>query len=141
MNKRIAETLSENDAFMLTLAQQERARRKQQVAAGLLITGEDLAARLGVSATLVDSFKQNGAFFCFEGSSGERLFPAFYADQEIPLAQLEAVTHALGIVPSSAKWQFFTQARMSLAMRDPLRALKDGDFHAVVVSATAFAER
>lgn len=132
---------AENDTFMMEMARQERERRAQDVKDGFLLEAADLATRLQISEQALEAFSRAGAVFFFEGNGGNRLYPAFYADRDITFEKLEAVTRVLHAMPASAQWQFFTLPRHSLQGRTALQALKDGDFDAVMVSATGFAER
>lgn len=54
---------------------------------------------------------------------------------------LETVTPALGDIPASSKWQFFTTPKASLGGATPLLALQRGDLQAVMATAAGFVER
>lgn len=130
-----------NAAYMSALSQQESARRSLDIVEGLLISVGQLAMLLGLSEQAIDGARVAGRIFGFETSEGRHEYPAFYADAGMPRQDLEDVTLALGEVPPSGKWQFFTTPKMSLDGRSPLQALVEGDLQAVMRSAAGFVER
>ena len=132
---------SSNDIFMRDLSLQERLLRQKQVASGVLISAEDLAARRGLSLQAVRKWAEIGKIFSLETNAGHQYYPAFYADSGLHLADLERVSEILAALPGSSRWQFFTTPKISLDARTPLQALKDGDVQAVMVSAQGFVER
>jgi len=78
---------------------------------------------------------------------GIRAYPAFYLDDGLERAQVEAVTKLLGDLSGGSKWLFFTTPKGSLAKADsgrartPLEALMDGDFEKVKQTAAGHAQR
>lgn len=132
---------ADNDAFMRNMAMQEQARRAELEETGQLIAAQDLAQRLGVSNQAVSKALKSGRLFALDGSGGRLLFPAFYADGKLSRRDLEAVTRALGEIPASSKWQFFTSPKASLGGLTPLEALQRGQRQAVMVTAAGFVER
>ena len=132
---------ADNEAFMRNMAMQEQARRAELEETGQLIAAQDLAQRLEVSNQAVSKALKSGRLFALDGSGGRLLYPAFYADGKVSRRDLEAVTRALGEIPASSKWQFFTNPRASLDGLNPLEALQRGQRQAVMVSAAGFVER
>ncbi|MGV7209339.1 hypothetical protein ACLB1G_15950 [Oxalobacteraceae bacterium A2-2] len=132
---------AENDAFMRKMVMQEKARRVEQEETGQLIAAQELARRLEVSNQAVSKALKAGRLFALDASGGRLLYPAFYADGKMSRRDLEAVTRALGDIPASSKWQFFTNPRASLNGLTPLEALQRGQRQAVMVSAAGFVER
>lgn len=130
-----------NDAFMRNMAMQEQARRAELEESGQLIAAQELAQRLDVSTQAVSKALKSGRLFALDGSGGRLLYPAFYAEGQVSRRDLEAVTRALGEIPASSKWQFFTNPRASLDGLTPLEALQRGQRQAVMVSAAGFVER
>ena len=126
---------------MRNMAMQEQARRAELEETGQLIAAQDLAQRLEVSNQAVSKALKSGRLFALDGSGGRLLYPAFYADGKVSRRDLEAVTRALGEIPASSKWQFFTNPRASLDGLNPLEALQRGQRQAVMVSAAGFVER
>lgn len=130
-----------NEVFMRNMASQEQARRAELAESGELIAAQDLAHRLEVSSQAVSKALKAGRLFALEGRGGRLLYPAFYSDDKISRRVLESVTRALGDIPASSKWQFFTTPKASLGGVTPLQALQRGDRQAVMVTAAGFVER
>lgn len=130
----------ENDAFMRNMAVQEQQRRVAQEQSGELITAEELAARLAVSTQAISKALKAGRLFALQGAGRRLLYPAFYADGKLSRRELETVTRALGDIPASSKWQFFTNPKGSLNGATPLQALQRGDRHLVMATAAGFVE-
>lgn len=131
----------ENVAFMRNMANQEQARRAELAASGELIAAQDLADRLKVTPQAVSKALKAGRVFALECGGGRLLYPAFYADGKVSRRDLETVTRALGDIPASSKWQFFTTPKASLNGVTPLQALQQGDRQAVLITAAGFVER
>lgn len=131
----------ENDAFMRNMATQEQQRRGELEQSGQLITAEELAARLDVSTQAISKALKAGRLFALEGGGRRLLYPAFYADGKVARRELETVTRALGDIPASSKWQFFTTPKGSLNGTTPLQALQRGDRQVVMTTAAGFVER
>jgi hypothetical protein len=132
---------ADNDAFMRSMAMQEQIRRAELEQSGQLISSQELAHRLGVTSQAVSKALKSRRLFALDGSGGGLLYPAFYADGKLSRRDLGAVTRALGDIPASSKWQFFTNPKSSLGGITPLDALQSGQREAVMVSAAGFVER
>lgn len=132
---------AENESFLRNMAGQERARRAQLIEQGRLITAQELSQRLRVSTQAISKSFKAGRLFAFEGDGSRLWYPAFFADGSLSRRDLHAVTQALGAIPPSSKWQFFTCPKASLGGITPLQALQQGDRAAVLVSAAGFVER
>lgn len=132
---------SENETFMRDMAEQERARRAQLIERGQLITARELSDRLAVSTQAVSRSFKAGRLFALEGDGSRLWYPAFYADSTLSRRDLHNVTKALGAIPASSKWQFFTSPKASLGGITPLQALRQGDREAVMATAAGFVER
>lgn len=131
---------ADNHEFMRKLAYQEQARRTQLIDDGQLIPARELAARLDISPQAISKAVKAGRLLALD--SGSSLwYPAFYADGKLSRRELYTVTKALGTIPSSSKWQFFTTPKASLNGRTPIQALQQGDRDAVLVTAAGFVER
>lgn len=78
--------------------------------------------------------------FVMQGPSGEYAYPAFFADPAYHRPVLEKVCKALGDLPGSSKWGFFTGPRFSLGGKNPLGFLAKGQIEAVMTAARTFAE-
>jgi hypothetical protein len=130
-----------NETFMRNMASQEQARRAELAESGDLIAALDLAGRLKISPQAVSKALKAGRLFALEGGGGRLLYPAFYSDGVVSRKVLEAVTRALGDLPASSKWQFFTTPKASLGGVTPLQALERGERQAVMVTAAGFVER
>lgn len=132
---------ADNDTFMRNMATQEQARRAELERSGQLISAQELARRLTVSNQAISKALKSGRLFALDGSGGRLLYPAFYADGKVSRRELESVTRALGDIPASSKWLFFTNPKASLDGISPLEALRRGQREAVMVSAAGFVER
>ncbi|NVM77447.1 hypothetical protein FHW83_003265 [Duganella sp. SG902] len=132
---------SENAAFMHEMAAQEKARRVQLLAAGQLISAQELSERLDMSTQAISKSLKDGRLFALEGGGNRLCYPSFYADSALSRRDLYAVTKALGAIPPSSKWQFFTTPKASLNGLTPLQALQQGARDAVLVTAAGFVER
>lgn len=71
---------------------------------------------------------------------GERYYPAFFTDPRHERRHLEAVSKALGDIPGSSKWLFFTSPKGSLSERTPLDALDRGQLAQVKTTATGYSQ-
>lgn len=130
-----------NTAFMRGMLDQEQARRSQLVESGELIAAQELSRRLDVSPRAISKALKAGRMFALDGGCGRLLYPAFYADTGLSRRDLHRVTRALGDIPPSSKWQFFTNPKASLDSKTPLEALRQGKRQAVMVSAVGFLKR
>jgi hypothetical protein len=126
--------------FMANLALQETAQRARDIEDGMLVAGAALAARLKISVQGLHHARKTRRMFALHGSSGELLYPAFFADPRQDRKMLEAISKTLGDLPGAAKWDFFMSPRLSLGNRTPLEALAKGKVDAVMAAAQAFAE-
>ncbi len=153
---RLLDKPSELDAQLRTLSMQiDRVRRKMETASARPRTGSKLADlvsknELVPSARFVElmhftkqalSKALAARRIFFLEVEGQRQFPAFFADSRYERTQLERVSQQLGDLPGSAKWQFFTTPKASLAAASPLEALATGRYAEVRVAAEGFAER
>ena len=95
-------------------------------------------ARLTMKAAmrLVDAMR----LICIQ-IDGTDYVPAFFLDPSIDRRQLERVCRRLAGCGHSAVRRFFLARLVSLGGATPLEALRSGRIGAVIVSATAFAER
>lgn len=126
--------------FMAGLERQEKDQREYNLASGKLIPGAQLQARLKVSAQALSAALKAKRMFVMQGPSGEYAYPAFFADNAYDRRVLERVCKALGDLPGSSKWDFFTAPRISLGGKSPLMALAKGQVEAVMSAARAFAD-
>lgn len=126
--------------FMAGLERQEIDQRARDTDEGRLVPGAVLAARLNMTPQGLHHALKAKRIFTLQGPSGEKVYPAFFADPRQDRKMLEKVSKALGDLPGAAKWDFFMSPRESLGKRTPLEALAKGRFEAVMVAANAFAE-
>ncbi len=126
--------------FMAGLERQEAEQRERDTNEGVLVTAAKLAAHLKITPQGLHYALKAKRIFTLPGPSGERVYPAFFADPKQDRRLLEKVSKALGDLPGAAKWDFFMSPRVSLGKRTPLEALAKGKFEAVMLAANAFAE-
>ncbi|NHZ40747.1 hypothetical protein [Massilia aquatica] len=115
-----ANDASEGRLLMEELRRQERVRRMADVKAGRLISSSTLRERLGISAQALGAAVRTKRIFSVKGPQGERLFPAFFADPKYARRDLEKISMALGDLPGSIKFAFFTTQKISLGNKRPL---------------------
>lgn len=127
--------------FMASMAIEEQAQRTQDIAAGRLIPGSEMRARLGVSAQALSAALRSHRMFALSGPSGEYYYPAFFAETDkYDRKDLEKVSRALGSLPSGSKWHFFTTEKFSLGGKTPLELLAKGKVEEVIAAAAGFVE-
>ncbi|MFL6715468.1 MAG: hypothetical protein ACJ8G3_03810 [Burkholderiaceae bacterium] len=126
--------------FMSSLRSQEAQRRRDDIAAGRLLSSAEMRDRLGISRQALSAAVRSQRLFVLAGPSGDFLYPAFFADGRHDRAVLERVSRALGSLPGGAKWEFFTTPRLSLGRKTPLQALARGQVEQVLAAAAAFAD-
>ncbi len=125
------------DAAMISVA----TLKKQLVDTGLLITGADLAARLGVSVQALHKGQGTGRYFALELGGHRDYYPAFFADPQIRNNGLYKVLKVLHGFGAWTKWTFLTTPMVPLKGRTPIEALKEGrDLKTVLALARAEAE-
>ena len=122
------------------LRQQSAASRADDVRAGRLIQGKELAERLHLVRQSISAGLKSNRLFAFKLEHGRLYYPAFFADEQYDRSVLEAVSKDLGDLSAGSKWDFFMRARHSLQDKTPLEALKTGQLDAVRRAAQAFAE-
>ena len=126
--------------FMSSLRSQEAQRRRDDIAAGRLLSSAEMRDRLGISRQALSAAVRSQRLFVLAGPSGDFLYPAFFSDGRHDRAVLERVSRALGSLPGGAKWEFFTTPRLSLGKKTPLQALARGQVEQVLAAAAAFAD-
>lgn len=133
--------LAENKHVMEAMRAQEKLNRAQDVLSGALLKpAEFLEARGITRQSLSKAVRENRIFF-IAGESGLRLYPAFFADPKNDWACLQKVSKELGDLPGASKWQFFTTKKLSLGSITPVEAIRKGQIHQVLASATGFREQ
>jgi len=129
-----------NQAFIDQFEQKEIERRAELERKGALLNSNVLAERLNVTRQAITKAVKNLRMFSLDGASGQKLYPAFFADDSLERSQLETVSKELDRLPGASKWQFFTTPRLSLGSRNPLDALRKGKYVEVMAAARAFKE-
>lgn len=126
------------EAFMAGLAAQEASQYASDVAAGALLSGAQMRARLQVTPQALSAALKARRMFALPGPSGGYAYPAFFADPAYDRRVLERVCRELGGISGGSKWDFFTTPRISLDGETPLQALARGKVDAVLAAAGAF---
>jgi hypothetical protein len=111
-----------------------------RIESGELITGDELATRLGVSEQDLRTALESGQLFVIRSQSGEQYYPAFFADDQYAKGALRKVSQALGSLPGPSKFHFFTSKSVRLG-QTPLEALANGRLGEVLMQAEGFYER
>jgi len=126
------------EAFMASLRHQEQEQLAADLASGRLLSSADMRRRLQVSPQALSAALKTKRMFALLGPSGEYAYPAFFADAALDRRTVERVCQALGELPATSKWNFFTSPRLSLGNRSPLQALAKGKVNDVLDAASAF---
>lgn len=129
-----------NKTFIDQFAKKEIERREDLEKKGELVSSHVLAERLDVTRQAITKAVKDLRMFSLDGASGQKLYPAFFADEGLERSQLEAVSKELDRLPGASKWQFFTSPRLSLKNRSPVDALRKGKYVEVLAAARAFKE-
>jgi hypothetical protein len=111
-----------------------------RIASKELISGAELAALWDVSPAGLVTAIESGRLFFISSQTGERYFPAFFAEERYAKGTLGRVSQALQDLPGEAKYSFFTNKSFYLS-KTPLEALGNGRLREVLVQAAGFYER
>ena len=135
-------TPPDNAAFMDEFALQERRNRQRDVETGVLLFSDDICAGLGITRQSLSQAVREQRMFTLESPSGKLTYPAFFADPRLDHCKLEQIPQALGDLPGSSKYGFFTTPKMSLRSRSPLEFLAaGGDIQSLLKTARGHRER
>jgi len=129
-----------NATFMDRFETQELLQRDELAKAGLLIELGQLADEMQVQQQSISRAVKEQRIFSLHGASGQLLYPAFFAAQELDRRQVQKVSRALGDLPGASKWQFFITPKVSLKGKTALEALENGDLESVLIAAAGFLE-
>jgi hypothetical protein len=124
--------------FIASLERQEREQRERDLASKTLLSGAEIAARLGITPQALSTALKAKRIFVLTAASGDYAYPAFFAEPRYDRRVLEAVCKTLRDLPGGSKWDFFNAPRISLGDRSPLEALAKGQVEAVMAAANAF---
>lgn len=131
----------ENAAVLASLEQQQAETIQKSIASGLLLPEKDLCQRLGWTGEALCAALQRNEIFTVCDFSGNPFYPAFFCgDKKNTPKMLAKVCRALGNLPGTSKWYFFTARRISLAGCTPLQALAKGHIEAVMNAAASYAD-
>jgi hypothetical protein len=127
--------------FMADLRRQEAAGIEIDIAAGRLVSSDELCRRLNLSKDALATALMKSQIFAVTDSLGNLHFPAFFGEPEkYPLVALEKVCMALGDLSGKSKRVFFLTPLLTLDGETPLDALAKGKIEAVTNAAAAFSE-
>ena len=105
-----------------------------------MLTGEEAAARLGVSRETINKRAQQGRLLALEfGKRGKR-YPDWQFEDRVAGAGLESVLLALAALDAWERFRFFAQTQPALGGRTAVDALRDGDAQAVRRAAEVWAD-
>lgn len=119
-----------------SLAAAEGVPLPQQIERGLLIRSAELQQRLKVGRQAISIAVTAKRMFRLVGPSGERYYPAFFADEGLDRRVVEKVSQALQSLPAEAKYLFFTSV-LAVLNETPLDALRRGRVEQVLAAAKA----
>jgi hypothetical protein len=112
------------EAILERLRAEETARIAKDIEYGALITQQELQARMPLDPESINKALQASELFSIAASDGTLYFPAFFADPRYVDRGLGKVTKALGDLPASVKYRFFSR-RLHQLQGTPLKALAD----------------
>ena len=135
------ESEREGAAFMAQMAKDAVVALEDRIERQELLPSAEIQARLQITRQSLSIAVKAGRLFAIVGPSGKNYYPAFYADSRLDRRYLEKVCRALGGLPGTVKYHFFTSKSFYLGSKTPLEALVDGRLADVMVAATACAER
>jgi biotin operon repressor len=109
-----------------------------------MLSGEQLAAELGLSRATVDNRRQEGKLLALEfGSKRGFRFPQWQRDlveERDTRATFEAVLQRLAAVGPWSRYRFFVQSSPGLEGRTPVEALRAGEGEAVLQAAQSWVD-
>ncbi|MCE3603830.1 hypothetical protein LXA47_09445 [Massilia sp. P8910] len=132
------ESVREGAALMTSMRATSAATLRERIDNKELITSSEMQEKLGIRRQSISDAVKSGRLFAMVGPSGENYYPAFYADQRLDRRAIEKVSKALGTLPASSKFCFFT-TKLSTLQETPLQALEKGRVKEVLVAAASFA--
>jgi hypothetical protein len=135
------ESISAGNATMKLGRENAAKTLLTRITSHVLVTEDDLAARLHVNREWIVSALGDHRLFSFLGPDEVRYFPAFYGDSTLHRGALKAVCSKLGNLPGASKYHFFTSKSTFLRTQTPLEALRDGLLTKVLIAAEGFAIR
>lgn len=112
----------------------------ERIQRGEYIRLDQLRITWPVKCTTIDKAVDVGRLFVVIGPSGENYYPAFYGDPSLDRRVLEKVSKALGALPATVKYHFYT-AKSSFLDETPLEALRVGRVEQVLAAAAGYVER
>lgn len=134
------ESIRAGDKAMAAARQNEATTIQGRIKRGELIGSGQLQQALGIGRQAISNALSKGRMFAIIGPSGDNYYPSFYADSSLDRRVLEKVTRALGQLPATSKYHFFTSKFTALG-ESPLDALRKGRIDDVLGAASAFVER
>lgn len=134
------ESLKEGQWMMVEFRKASAAAVSARIDNKELISGGDLALRLGINEAALSTARESGRVFFLCSQEGERFYPSFFADGRYDFNSLSQISQALGDLPGPSKYHFFTTKSHTLGST-PLEALAEGRLVKVLNSAVGFNER
>ncbi|MFB9245827.1 hypothetical protein IV454_01570 [Massilia antarctica] len=132
------ESVREGAGLMTSMRATSAATLRERIDKRELITSSEMQEKLGIRRQSISDAVKSGRLFAMVGPSGENYYPAFYADERFDRRAIEKVSKALGTLPASSKFFFFT-TKLSTLQETPLQALEKGRVKEVLVAAASFA--
>lgn len=127
------------EGFMEDMRGGSGAALQRRIAQKELLPSSEFQAALNIRRQSLSEAVKSGRMFALVGPSGENFYPAFFADAALDRRSVEKVAKALGTLPATSKYFFFTSKSMMLDAQTPLDALKKGRVAEVMQAATSFA--
>lgn len=127
---------NKQNSLLTSIEEQANNYRQRLVDSSELVQ----ASRLALSSSDIEELQNAGRLFDIQ-HDGVAFYPAFFNDPSLDKKELGDMCQILQPLSGSAKWQFFTRPKNSLAGKTPLDALRDGEVSKVERAALGFLMR
>lgn len=134
------ESIRQGEEIMAQARIDAASNLAEQIKRGEYISSIQLQTAWQVKPAAISSAVAAERLFAVVGPSGENYYPAFFTDPSLDRCVLERVTKALGSLPATSKYHFFTSAFTWLG-ECPLDAPRKGRVEQTLAAAAGYAER
>jgi hypothetical protein len=134
------ESIEAGERLMAEFRKASAAAMVARIESKELISGDELALRLGINEEALSAARESGQLFFLCSPTGARFYPSFFADDRYDPSALSGISQALRELPGASKYYFFTTKSHTLGTT-PLEALAEGRLAMVLDLAVGFYER
>jgi hypothetical protein len=139
-NAALAEAQAQNNAALAEAQARGAEFRSEIMSQPFMVTGEDIAKRLGISRQAVDRKRQAAELFALSWGSKRVLYPAWQIEPNV-LLSMKSILGILGAHDAWSIFRFFTSPEASSGDQTPLEMLRAGKAQEVLAAARSFADR